>query len=67
MGEKWLTNFAVIWLVPNQMKGFFTCKSVTQDRRLYFTSEGRIAENFFTLKNLTASARFEFGYQRPAC
>jgi hypothetical protein len=29
------------------------------DRRLYFPSEGRRAENFFTLKNPTASAGFE--------
>jgi len=29
------------------------------DRRLYFPSEGRRAEDFFALKNLTASAGFE--------
>ena len=34
-------------------------KSATWDRRLYFPSEGRRAEDFFTLKNPTASARFE--------
>jgi hypothetical protein len=60
MGEKWPTNFAIIWLVPNQMKVSFTCyKSATWDRRLYFPSEGRHVEDFFAMKNLTASARFE--------
>jgi hypothetical protein len=57
MGEKWLTNFAVIWRVPHQMKGSLTYhESVTWDRRLYFPSEGRHAEVFFALKNPTASA-----------
>ena len=37
-----------------------TCrKSATWDRRLYFPSEGRRAEDFFSLKNPTASAGFE--------
>ena len=34
-------------------------KSTTWDRRLYFPSEGRRAENFFALKNSKASAGFE--------
>jgi hypothetical protein len=34
-------------------------KSTTWDRRLYFPSEGRSAEDFFALKNPTASAGFE--------
>jgi hypothetical protein len=60
MGEKWPTNFAVIWRVPRQMKGSFTChKSATWDRRLYFSSEGKHAEEFFALKNPTASAGSE--------
>jgi hypothetical protein len=29
------------------------------DRRFYFPYEGRCAKDFFTLKNPTASARFE--------
>jgi hypothetical protein len=42
------------------LKGSFTCrKSATWDRRLYFPSEGRHAEDFFALKNPTASAGFE--------
>ena len=32
---------------------------MTWDRRLYFPSEGRRAEDFFRLKNPTASAGFE--------
>ena len=32
---------------------------MTLDRRLYFPSEGRCAEDFFALKDPTASARFE--------
>ena len=42
------------------IQGSFTCrKSTTLDRRFYFPSEGRSAEDFFTLKNPTASAGFE--------
>ena len=40
--------------------GIFTCRnSAKWDRRLYFPSEGRRAEDFFALKNPTASAGFE--------
>jgi hypothetical protein len=50
------------------MKGSFKCHiSGTGDRWLYFPSEGRHAEDFFTLKNPTALAGFERRYQRPAC
>ena len=42
------------------IQGSFTCrKSTTWDRRLYFPSEGRLAEDFFALKNPTPSAGFE--------
>ena len=34
-------------------------KSTTWDKRLYLPSEGRRAEDFFALKNPTASAGFE--------
>jgi hypothetical protein len=45
---------------PTSLKGSFTCrKSATWDQRVYFPSEERRAEDFFALKNLTASARFE--------
>jgi hypothetical protein len=47
------------WL-PCYIWGSFTCrKSTTWDRRLYFPSEGRRAEDFFTLKNPMASAGLE--------
>jgi hypothetical protein len=40
--------------------GIFTChKSSTWDQRLYFPSEGRHAEDFFAIKNPTASAGCE--------
>ena len=46
--------------LPRNIQGSFTCrKSTTWDRRLYFPSEGRSAENFFALKNPTASDGFE--------
>ena len=59
MGE----NFPVILpkcRIPSYIQGFFTWrKSATWDRRLYFPSEGRRAEDFFALKNPTVSAGFE--------
>ena len=45
---------------PHNIQGSFTCrKSTTWDRRLYFPSEGRRAEDFFALKNPTDSVGFE--------
>ena len=42
------------------LSGSFTYrKYATWDKRLYFPSEGRRAEDFFALKNPTASAGFE--------
>ena len=53
-------NFAWNARLPRSIQESFTCrKSTTWDRRLYFPSEGRRAEDFFALKNPTASARFE--------
>ena len=54
--------------LPRNIQGSFTCrKSTTWDKRLYFPSEGRRAEDFFFApKNPTASAGFEsanFGTQ----
>ena len=47
-------------LLPRNIQGSFTCrKSTTRDKRLYFPSERRHAEDFFALKNPTVSARFE--------
>ena len=46
--------------LPRNIQGSFTCrKSTTWDKRLYFPSEGRRAEDIFALKNPTASAGFE--------
>ena len=45
---------------PRNIQRSFTCrKSTTWDKRLYFPSEGRRAEDFAALKNPTAS--FGFG------
>ena len=60
VAEKCPMNFAWNAWLPRSIQGSFTCrKSTTWDRRLYFTSEGRRAEDFFALKNPTASAGFE--------
>ena len=46
--------------LPHNIQGSFTCrKSTTWDSRIYFPSEGRRAEDFFALKNPTASVGFE--------
>ena len=46
--------------LPSNIQVSFTCrKSTTWDRRLYFPSEGRRAEDCFALKNPTASVGFE--------
>ena len=46
--------------LPRNIQGSFTRrKSTTWNKRLYFPSEGRSAEDFFVLKNPTASAGFE--------
>ena len=59
-GTTWARNGR--WILPenarllHNIQGSFTCrKSTTWDRRLYFPSEGRRAEDFFALKNPTAS------------
>ena len=61
MGEKLPMNFA--WKMPDfhvNIQGSFTSrKSTTLDKRLYFPSEGRRADDFFALKNPTASVGFE--------
>ena len=46
--------------LPRNIQGSITCrKSTTWEKRPYFPSEGRRAEDFFALKNPTASAGFE--------
>ena len=63
-GTTWARNAR--WILPENarlllnIQGSFTCrKSTTWDKRLYFPSEGRRAEDFFALKNPRASAGFE--------
>ena len=63
-GNTWARNGR--WILPENVRlprniqGYFTCrKSTTWDRRLYFPSEGRRAEDFFALKNPTASVGFK--------
>ena len=59
MGEKCPVILSKCRL-PRYIQGFFPCcKSATWDRRLYFPSEGRRAEDFFVLKNPTASSGFK--------
>ena len=46
--------------LPRNIQGSFTCpKSTTWDKLLYLPLEQRRAEDFFVLKNPTASAGFE--------
>jgi len=53
-------NFAWNARLPRSIQESFTCrKSTAWDGRLYFPSEGRRADDFFALKNPTASAGFE--------
>ena len=63
-GTAWARNDRRIFpenaRLPRNIQGSFTCrKSTTWDKRLYFPSEGRLADDFFALKNPTASAGFE--------
>jgi hypothetical protein len=60
MGEKWLVKFTLTNATSTSLYGSFKCcKSATWDRRLYFPSEGRHAEDFSAPKNLTTLAEFE--------
>ena len=69
MGEKWPMNFVWNARLPRSIQESFTCRTSTKwDGRLYFPSEGRRTEDFFALKNPTASAGFEpanLGTSRP--
>jgi hypothetical protein len=59
MGEKWPRILPKV-ATSMSLLGSFTCRKVTiWDRRLYFPSEGKRAEDFFRPKNPTASAGFE--------
>ena len=63
-GTTWARNSQ--WILPEnarllcKIQGSSTCrKSTTWDKLLYFPSERRSAEDFFALKNPTASVGFE--------
>ena len=63
-GTTWARNGRLILLenarLPRNILRSFTCrKSTTWDKRLYFHSERRRAEDFFVLKNATVSAGSE--------
>jgi len=51
VGEKWPAILPEIATSTSIQGSFKCCKSATWDPRLYFPSEGRRAEDFFTLKN----------------
>jgi hypothetical protein len=60
MGKKWSVKFRLPNATSTSLYGSLTCrKAATEDRRLYFPSEGRHAEDFFRPKNPTASTVFE--------
>jgi hypothetical protein len=52
MGEKWPIKFTLTITTSMEIvTDFFTCrKAVTWDKWLYFPSEGRHSEDFFTQK-----------------
>jgi len=59
VGENWQVILPEI-ATSTSIQGSFMCyKSATWDTQLYFLSEGRRAEDFFTLKFLTALAGVE--------
>ena len=70
--ELWARNvqeFCLKYRLPCYIQGSCTCrKATTWDRQLYFPSERRRAEDFFTLKirRLRPGANPRIGYQRPA-
>ena len=60
LGENWPVIWTGSCTSTHTLSGSFTCrKYATWDKRLYFPSEGRCAEDFFALKNPTALAGFE--------
>jgi hypothetical protein len=51
MDEKWPVKFSLTMRLPRHCRVFLTCrKAATWDRRPYFPSEGRHAEDFFARK-----------------
>ena len=71
-GTTWARNGR--WILPESVRlprniqGSFTCrKYAIWGKRLYFSSEGRCAEDFFALKNRTVSVGFEPGNLGTIC
>jgi hypothetical protein len=53
-------QFSVKLRIPRKLKGSLKFrKHDTWERRLYFPSEGRLAEDFFVPKNSTATTGYE--------
>jgi hypothetical protein len=50
MGEKWPVKFSLTNATSTSLGSLSCRKAATGDGRLYFTSEGRHAENFFARK-----------------
>jgi hypothetical protein len=51
MGENWQVKFSLINATFTSLYGSLTWgKAATRDRRIYFPSEGRHAEDFFARK-----------------
>jgi hypothetical protein len=67
MGEKWQIKFILTITTSTEIvKDFFTCrKSATWDRRLYFPSEGKHAEDFFARKIRTREPEASMLTNRP--
>jgi hypothetical protein len=69
-GQEWWLVILPKCRLPCYIQGPFTCrKSATWDRRLYFPSEGRCAEDFFALKNPDGFGQVwtcELGYLKAA-
>jgi hypothetical protein len=60
MGEKGFPVILFTWRLYSRHLGIIYMPQIyDMEQRLYFPSEGRRAEDFFALKNPTASAGFE--------
>jgi hypothetical protein len=61
MGEKWPIKFSLTITTATKIVRdfFFTCRKVEKwDRRLYFPSEGRHAEDFFSPEKSDVFGRY---------
>ena len=66
VGEKWPMYFAWNARLPRSIQESFTCrKSTTWDRRLYFPSEERRAEDFFRPEPANLGTKGQHATSRP--